>query len=188
MLNVIRDVRKVAWILLSGASVESVDGGVLTLAFAREGDAKGFSTSGCDQDLAGVLDRIFGVRPVIKASVQTGAPIARTEVHDQGGGRPAGPRPEAEPERAKPEDPEPEDLTPARARPASQAPDDSSSQARSDSQVRDRPRPESKSRPVDDDPRWMTDPGAPGVADEVTGTDLILRELGGRIIEETDED
>ena len=37
--------------LLSNASVVSLDDGVLTLRFARDGDVKGFTTSGCDADL-----------------------------------------------------------------------------------------------------------------------------------------
>ncbi|HXS65621.1 MAG TPA: hypothetical protein VN767_22410, partial [Streptosporangiaceae bacterium] len=72
ILESVREVRKVAWILLGNASVESVEGNVLSLAFEREGDAKGFGSSGCDQDLASVLDRMFGVRPVIRAVVQSG--------------------------------------------------------------------------------------------------------------------
>ena len=37
--------------LLSNATVVSLDDGVLTLRFARDGDVKGFTTSGCDADL-----------------------------------------------------------------------------------------------------------------------------------------
>src|SRR6185437_4642199 len=83
ILESVREVRKVAWILLGNASVESVEGNVLSLAFEREGDAKGFGSSGCDQDLANVLDRMFGVRPVIRTGVHSGPPPGR-------GGNPGG--------------------------------------------------------------------------------------------------
>ena len=46
--------RKVAWILLRGASVDSLRDGVLTLNFVREGDAKGFAGGGHDRALARV--------------------------------------------------------------------------------------------------------------------------------------
>ncbi len=71
ILDAIRDVRKVAWILLSSANVESVDGNVVVLAFPREGDAKGFSGNGCDQDLADVIERMLGTRPTIRTGVQS---------------------------------------------------------------------------------------------------------------------
>jgi hypothetical protein len=35
-----------------------------------------------------------------------------------------------------------------------------------------------------DDPRPLTDPTPAGPGDDLTGTDLIMRELGGRVIEE----
>ena len=167
LLNIAREVRKVAWILLSNATVESVDGNVVTLAFAKEGDAKGFGSSGCDQVLADVLERMFGVRAVIKASVQTGAAPAAA----LGAVRPAPQGPEV----TEPEPPKPEPQAPRPARPAPVQAEAS--------------KPVAVPRQVlDDDPRLVTDSAAPGSADEVVGTDLIMRELGGRIIEETDED
>jgi hypothetical protein len=39
-----------------------------------------------------------------------------------------------------------------------------------------------------DDPRPQTDADQKGPADNVTGTDLIVRELGGTVIEEIGED
>jgi DNA polymerase-3 subunit gamma/tau len=59
--------RKVAWILLRNATVVSLDDGVLTLRFARDGDVKGFTTSGCDADLKRVLSSRFGLDVRIKA-------------------------------------------------------------------------------------------------------------------------
>ncbi|HYZ54863.1 MAG TPA: DNA polymerase III subunit gamma and tau [Streptosporangiaceae bacterium] len=59
--------RKVAWILLRNATVVSLEDGVLTLRFARDGDVKGFTTSGCDADLKRVLSSRFGLDVRIKA-------------------------------------------------------------------------------------------------------------------------
>ena len=68
MLEAVRDVRKTAWILLSNyASIDTVEGNVLTMAFDSEGNAKGFASSGSDGYLAGVIERMFGVRPVVRA-------------------------------------------------------------------------------------------------------------------------
>ncbi len=64
--------RKVAWILLRGASVQSLSDGVLTLSFVREGDAKGFAGNGHDQALARVLQQMLGISPQIRTVV--GAP------------------------------------------------------------------------------------------------------------------
>ena len=64
--------RKVAWILLRGASVHSLSDGVLTLNFVREGDAKGFTGGGHDQVLARVLQQMLGISPPIRTVV--GAP------------------------------------------------------------------------------------------------------------------
>ena len=69
VLDAVRSVSKVAWILLSGAALDSVHDGVLTLAFEREGDARGFGSSGSGDYLAKVLDSIFGVRLAIRAVV-----------------------------------------------------------------------------------------------------------------------
>jgi DNA polymerase-3 subunit gamma/tau len=53
--------------LLSNATVVSLDDGVLTLRFARDGDVKGFTTSGCDADLKRVLAAQFGLSVRIRA-------------------------------------------------------------------------------------------------------------------------
>ncbi|HEX5188393.1 MAG TPA: DNA polymerase III subunit gamma and tau [Streptosporangiaceae bacterium] len=74
VLEAVRDVRKTAWILLSNyASIDTVDGNVLTMAFDSEGNARGFASSGSDGYLAAVIDRMFGVRPVIRAIVNPAA-------------------------------------------------------------------------------------------------------------------
>ena len=70
--------RKVAWILLRGATVDSLTDGVLTLRFAREGDAKGFAGNGHDRALSRVLQEMLGISPQIKAVVgaASGVPAA----------------------------------------------------------------------------------------------------------------
>jgi DNA polymerase-3 subunit gamma/tau len=192
VLSAIRDVRKVAWILLSNATVESVEGNVVTLAFAREGDAKGFGTSGCDQDLADVLDRTFGIRPVIRTSVQSGP--SRTATQEPADTRPA----RAGSDRAGSDRAGSDEAAPV---PESSAADSASvnrfSARSSPKKARPAEEPGGRTagahRPADpgpaanDDPRPLTDPQAPASAPDVTGTDLIMRELGGQVIEEIGE-
>ena len=69
VLDAIKRERRVAWILLSNASVLSVQDGILTLRFARDGDLKGFSTSGCDADLQRVLSSRFGLNVTVRGVV-----------------------------------------------------------------------------------------------------------------------
>jgi DNA polymerase-3 subunit gamma/tau len=89
VLEAVKRERRVAWILLNSASVDSLEGGVLTLAFAREGEAKGFATSGHDQVLTGVLGTMLGLNVRVQA-------LAGTAAGPRDGGRavprdPAGP-------------------------------------------------------------------------------------------------
>ncbi|MGA2829421.1 MAG: DNA polymerase III subunit gamma and tau [Streptosporangiaceae bacterium] len=67
ILDAIKRERRVAWMLLSNASVVSLDDGILTLRFARDGDVKGFTTSGCDADLQRVLASSFDLNVRIRA-------------------------------------------------------------------------------------------------------------------------
>jgi DNA polymerase III subunit gamma/tau len=167
ILAAVQSKKKVAWIQLSNASIESYADGVLTLAFAQAGFARGFQTGGYDQDLGEVLAAMFGKAPQIKTTVLTGAAPA------------AGPRAEAQPD-AVPSAP------PARERRVTEAPDDRASRPRpanrppqaSAARTQDRAR----SAAADGDPQ-LSDVAAP---DGLTGTDLIERELGGRIIQELD--
>jgi DNA polymerase III subunit gamma/tau len=230
VLESIREVRKVAWILLGNASIESVEGNVLTLAFEREGDAKGFGSSGCDQVLADVLERTFGVRPVIRTGVgsapgrggNSGGDRARSDggrSDDAGAGSGrtnGGPSEQPSPastDRSWPDAPLPDDGwadsdsgaagRPAGDRPAANqrpprpasAKDDSArppggrSQAKANGAPARNPEPVRQQAPsptIYDDPREQTDPVAPNTVD-VSGSDLIMRELGGRVIEEIGE-
>ena len=67
ILDAIKRERRVAWMLLSNATIVSLDDGILTLRFARDGDVKGFTTSGCDADLQRVLVSAFGLNVRIRA-------------------------------------------------------------------------------------------------------------------------
>ena len=70
VLEAVRGERKVAWMLLMNATVDSLTEGVLTVEFAREGDAKGFANSGHDRLLGDVLGQMFGISPQVKATVR----------------------------------------------------------------------------------------------------------------------
>jgi DNA polymerase-3 subunit gamma/tau len=136
VLDAVKRERRVAWMILSNASVHSLEDGVLTLRFTRDGDMKGFTTSGCDADLKRVLSAGFGLNVMVKGMSGAEAP----------------PTPAAEPPRRR--DPSPQAAEPPPA----------------DSYEPDEP---------DDD-------GLPSGPPELTGMDLIQRELGGRIISEID--
>jgi DNA polymerase-3 subunit gamma/tau len=79
ILEAVKGERRVAWMLLSAASVDSLEGAVLTVAFAGEGQARGFTASGHDQVLTGVLASMLGLNVRVRAAVGTGsgAPGAR---------------------------------------------------------------------------------------------------------------
>ncbi len=158
VLEAVKQERRVAWMLLSNASVLSLADGILTLRFPRDGDLKGFSVSGHDAVLKRVLSARFGLNVTVKGvaggDTPAGAPGARpgSAVPASGPSRQA---PVAAPEFAPPDpagydDDEPPDDMP---------PDEMSA---------DEPSP--------DDRTVRTA--------ELTGMDLIQRELGGQVIGE----
>ncbi len=192
ILDAVKSKRRVAWMLLSNAAVHSVEDGVLTVRFAREGDVKGFSSSGCDRDLGSVLETTFGFRLQVRAVYAA-----------QLGGAPANPGPR--------------DLPPHPAAPAAQSAADSGwpdaarpdparpDPARADSARTDLPRPQAAQSHPDRAGTSRSDTTRPGttrpgvvpaehgptasapVREDLTGMDLIKRELGGKIIAEIDE-
>ena len=93
ILDAVKSQRRVAWILLNNATVDTLEDNVLTLRFTREGEARGFSGSDYDQDLGHVLQTMLGISPKIKA-VSGAAPAGRPG-DTRGGsgvsGAPAGP-------------------------------------------------------------------------------------------------
>ena len=159
VLEAVKQERRVAWMLLSNASVLSLADGILTLRFPRDGDLKGFSVSGHDAVLKRVLSARFGLNVTVKGVAGGDAPAGAPGVRPGGRAVPAsGPSrqaPVAAPEFAPPDpagydDDEPPDDMPPDEMPA------------------DEPSP--------DDRTVRTA--------ELTGMDLIQRELGGQVIGE----
>ena len=67
ILDAMRHRSRVAWMQLSGATVDTLQDGILTLRFAQEGTAAGFSARGSDKDLGQVLEQTLGISPKIRA-------------------------------------------------------------------------------------------------------------------------
>jgi DNA polymerase-3 subunit gamma/tau len=155
--------RRVAWMQLSNASVESLADGVLTLAFTQAGVARGFLTGGYDKDLSKALSALFGITPRIATTL---GPGGSPPADSSPGG--SGPRPPASPA-AGPSSPGGRE----RAEPGPRA--GTGGDRRPDAATASPP-----SMPPDED----TDPGDQPAPEGLTGMDLIERELGGRVIEE----
>lgn len=108
MLAAVQRERRVAWIQLSNATVQSFADGVLTLAFSGAGVAKGFQTGGYDKDLTKALSALFGITPRIATTVgqtpsdagTTAAPAAPVPDAAPAAGRERAGSPSASPERA----------------------------------------------------------------------------------------
>ena len=158
VLEAVKQERRVAWMLLSNASVLSLADGILTLRFPRDGDLKGFSVSGHDAVLKRVLSARFGLNVTVKGvaggDTPAGAPGVRPgrAVPASGPSRQA---PAAAPEFAPPD-------------PAGYDDDESPDDMPPDEMSADEPSP--------DDRAVRTT--------ELTGMDLIQRELGGQVIGE----
>jgi hypothetical protein len=169
VLDAVKRVRRVAWILLSNATVQSLGDGVLTVRFAREGDMKGFAASDYDADLKRVLADSFGlkvqVRAVFSADADSGDPSG-----PNGGPGPA-PAGSGDSFRTIPRDTQPQ-------RPASAAAGQPQAGASA-------PAPVTR-QPDDGDPFDVADPDSSVGQPVLTGMDLIRRELGGEIIDEID--
>jgi DNA polymerase III subunit gamma/tau len=188
ILAAVQSKRKVAWIQLSNASVESYADGVLTLAFAQPGFAHGFQTGGYDQDLSQVLAAMFGKAPQIKTTVLAGGTLAGGGV---AGGGPAGGGPAG---RSRPDvagGTAPSSSQPSRQR---QNRSEQAGGRRGEHPGDDgagRPRSNGASQSPAAGRAQVTAGGDPEPSDlpapdMLTGTDLIERELGGRIIQELD--
>ena len=162
ILEAVKQERKVAWMLLSNASVLSLEDGILTLRFSRDGDLKGFSVSGHDAVLKRVLSADFGLNVTIKGVAGEDATA--------GGGRPGRPGPgvtgaDRQPAVRRDPVPAPSDSAPPDfAGPYDDEPDDMPP----DESLRDEPSPDDRA----------------AKNAELTGMDLIQRELGGQVIGE----
>jgi DNA polymerase-3 subunit gamma/tau len=173
ILDAVKQERRVAWMLLSNASVLSLEENVLTLRFPREGDVKGFSVSGHDAVLKRVLSERFGLNVTVRGMTggDTGPPgaagggTARSGGPAAGGAVAAG-RPAAPPRRDPA--PAPPEFVPPEFAGLPDGPDD------------DMPPDED----YDDEPS-PDDQVVQG--SELSGMDLIQRELGGQVIGEFDD-
>jgi DNA polymerase III subunit gamma/tau len=160
VLEAVKQERRVAWMLLSNASVLSLADGILTLRFPRDGDLKGFSVSGHDAVLKRVLSTGFGLNVTVKGVAGGDAPAGAPGVRP---GRPGPSNPAPGPSRQSPAGPP--EFAPADPvgyhdePPGDMAPDE---------MPPDEPSP--------DDRAVRTT--------ELTGMDLIQRELGGQVIGE----
>ncbi len=90
ILDAVKRERRVAWMLVSNASVDSLQDGVLTLRFASEGELKGFTASGHDAVLKRVLSAGFGLNVAVRGVTGPAGPGA-------GGSRDDRPRAAARP-------------------------------------------------------------------------------------------
>jgi hypothetical protein len=181
VLAAVQGRKRVAWMQLSNASVESFADGVLTLAFAQAGVAKGFVTGGYDKDLGQVLSDLFGVMPTITTSV---GPAPDTEP----GPGPASPPPRS-PDRAATTRAGGDPSGPGDARRAAAA-DRRGDPGSPDGTGRPQPQARARGSAARQAPAQAADneaaPGDLPAPDVLTGTDLIERELGGRVIQELD--
>jgi DNA polymerase III subunit gamma/tau len=223
VLAAVQGRKRVAWMQLSNASVESFADGVLTLAFAQAGIAKGFLTGGYDKDLGQVLAEMFGLTPAIRTSV--GSPGGAGQDPDTGTGSSRSPSPSPAPRSAAPVPGDAEQAADqagrastserpadegrrvggrgARPQPASEASATRPSRvsqaarptrantalantalantARADTAPADAHQASPyQASAADSDPA----PGDLPAPDVLTGTDLVARELGGRVIQE----
>ncbi len=166
ILEAVMQERKVAWLLLRNASVVSLEDKVLTLRFPRDGDLKGFGVSGHDAILKRVLNTRFGLDVTIRGV--TGADPGTGAVRSAG---PVSPGPVAAGGTSGPVA-----ATPARSRPRHDEPPPD--EISSDEFPPDEP---------DDMPPDEPDGGQAPVVTELTGMDLIQRELGGQVIGEIED-
>jgi len=151
ILDAVKGQSRVAWMLLSNATVHSVEDGALTVLFARDGEAKGFSASGYDRALGSALTSVLGVTLRIRAlsAVQLGS-------------------------------------TPGTPRSPHGGPDRLSAKAPAAVQPPQPHRDAAPPRTLSAEAQLDSAPVQPASAD-LTGMDLIKRELGGRVIAEIDE-
>jgi DNA polymerase-3 subunit gamma/tau len=165
ILEAVKQRSKVAWIvLMEGVEVASLDGDVLTLAFANEGKRRGFTTGGKDVVLREALTEILGVNWRIDA------------ILDNGSGQ--GPRP-------APPAPAPGDgwSVPAPAAPRETRPSRPSTEAAPQERVSPPPPPEPVDEADEVDPVGDADVSSESV---LTGVALIEQVLGGKVIQEID--
>jgi len=199
ILDAVRQKRKVAWLLLSPASVDSLEGGVLTIAFPREGEAKGFTTSGHDQVLTEVLSTVLGLNVRVRGVVGSGSRGPGRSAPAQGAGRSGGGTTDAPRESAGGPGPAAGSPGSSTGQGSSTGPGGAPDQATGPAQAEPpepaagKPRSKVSSRRGAAKPgpaapeEWPDDAGPAEAPAAVTGMELIERQLGGRVIEEIEE-
>jgi len=165
VLDAVKRERVVAWVLLSNTSVLSLEDGVLTLRFAKNGDLKAFDASGHDAILKRVLAAGFGLNVTVRGVA--GGEVAAATSGPRGSG---------------PGSPAPATSRPAPPPPPPRPPGTQQADADFDEPPDDMPPDE------DDGMPFSGPPGRPAASGpELTGMDLIQRELGGQVIGEFEE-
>jgi DNA polymerase III subunit gamma/tau len=173
VLEAVKRERRVASMLLADATVLSLEDGTLTLQFARAGNLKGFTTGSYDADLKRVLSSGFGLNVMVKGVAGgdpdpggTGLAPASPGLGSPGPGSagpaPAGPGRSRQPAAGPPSS----SARPAAAEYYDEAPDEMP--------------PDEDDMPPDEPSSHRAPPPPP----ELTGMDLIQRELGGQVIGE----
>ncbi|HEY7919996.1 MAG TPA: DNA polymerase III subunit gamma and tau [Streptosporangiaceae bacterium] len=192
ILDAVRSEKKVAWMLLNTASVQDLENGVLTIAFPSEGNARGFASSGHDQVLTSALAAMLGLNVRVRA-VAGGAPAAspaaggRAAQGQAARNRPAQDNPTGPPSADPPATTRPEGRTrgPGTVPEGGRAAGGSVAGGR---QAEPRSRPASPPAAGSADEEWPDDASGPGTgAQDLTGMELIRRQLGGRVIQEIED-
>jgi DNA polymerase-3 subunit gamma/tau len=191
ILDAVRSEKKVAWMLLNTASVQDLENGVLTIAFPSEGNARGFASSGHDQVLTSALAAMLGLNVRVRA-VAGGAPAASPAVGGRAAqgqaarNRPAQDNPTGPPPAGPPATTRPEGRTREPAAPPEGGRVAGRSVARQ-AEPRSRPAPPPSAAGSADE-EWPDDASGPGTrAEDLTGMELIRRQLGGRVIQEIED-
>jgi DNA polymerase-3 subunit gamma/tau len=198
VLGAVKAKRRVAWMLLSNASVVSLDEGVLTLRFPRQGDVKGFQSSGYEDLLRQVLEARFGVNVAVRA-VSGGdpppgerrrpgpEPVPSPPPRPPSAQAPSAKTPSAQPpqvEAPRAQPPSAQPSRPAAAEPPSPpAPPAGKTEAEAETTrpfgIADLPPPPDEEFDPDDEDTTASA--------ELTGMALVQRELGARIIGEYED-
>jgi DNA polymerase-3 subunit gamma/tau len=193
--------------LLNTASVQELQNGVLTIAFPSEGNARGFASSGHDQVLTSALAAMLGLNVRVRAvagggpaaspaagggpaaSPAAGGRAARGQAARNGPaqGNPAGP-PSADPPAGPPATTRPEGRTrgPDAPQEGGRAAGGSVAGGRqAEPRSRQAPPPQPAGSAEEE---WPDDASGPGTgAENLTGMELIRRQLGGRVIQEIED-
>jgi DNA polymerase-3 subunit gamma/tau len=190
VLDAVRRESRVAWVLFNNTSVYSLEDGILTLRFPRDGDLKAFSASRHDAVLKRVLSSQFGLDVMLKgvAGGEPKAPAAAPGPRPGGSG-PGGPGPGQAASRPSVTGP-PAAAQPPYPGPAGGLRDEPypgpaglRDEAAADDGLPDEMPDEPDDLPPDDMP---SDAGSSSGSPELTGMPLIQRELGGQVIGEFD--